>query len=65
MILSINTVHCEWDEWKIGECDKSCSGGVRTNTRKVKVDAQHGGDECNGSSSATETCNAHECTGNT
>ena len=56
-------VHCEWNEWKIGECDKSCGGGFRTNTRTVKVDAKHGGEVCAGSSTITESCNVQECPG--
>ena len=58
-----NIVDCEWDEWKTGECDEPCGGGMRTNTRIPKVDAQHGGEECTGSSSITESCNQHECPG--
>ena len=62
LLQIINIVDCEWDDWKLGECDKSC--GVRTITREVKVEAQHGGDECKGLSSATVPCNAEECPGN-
>ena len=61
--LFAKLVDCEWDEWQTGECDEPCGGGMRTNTRVPKVDAQHGGEECTGSSSITESCNVHECPG--
>ena len=56
-------VHCEWDDWVIGECDKECGGGMRTNTRTEKVSAEHGGEECPGPASVDESCNVHECPG--
>ena len=56
-------VDCEWDEWKTGICSKTCGGGSRTNTRTAKIDAAHGGEECNGTSSITENCNTQECPG--
>merc|ERR1711981_622977 len=54
-------VHCEWNDWTIGECSRSCGGGERTNTRDKKVSAEHGGDECEGLASITESCNVQEC----
>ena len=59
-----SVVDCEWDEWNIGRCSKTCGGGMVTNTRVPKVDVQHGGEECTGSSTVTESCNVHECPGN-
>ena len=56
-------VDCEWDVWQIGKCSEECGGGVRTNTRAPRVEADHGGKECQGVSSMTESCNVHECTG--
>ena len=56
---------CEWDEWKLGECSKTCGGGERTNTRDTKVRAAHGGDECSGSSTVNEPCSVEECPGKT
>merc|ERR1712179_534223 len=54
-------VHCEWNDFVIGECDKECGGGMRTNTRTEKQGAQHGGEECPGPASIEESCNVHEC----
>ena len=56
-------VDCEWDDWEIGVCDKSCGGGLRTNLREPKMDALHGGEECTGNSTVTESCNVQECKG--
>ena len=56
-------VHCEWNEWIIGECSKSCGGGTRVNERTEKVTAQHGGDKCPGPTSIEESCNVQECPG--
>jgi len=54
-------IHCEWNDWLVGECTVSCGGGVRTNTRDNIVSAEHGGDECTGLSSLEESCNVDEC----
>ena len=62
--LVYSLVHCEWTDWKIGECDKPCGGGVRTNTRTIKIEARFGGEECKGSSNETENCNVMGCLGN-
>jgi hypothetical protein len=56
-------VDCEWDEWQVEECDKTCGGGLFTKTRVPKVDEQHGGEACTGHSSVTESCNVQECPG--
>ena len=60
---TLNVVHCEWNDWKIGDCSKICGGGSRTNTRTKKLSAAHGGDECNGPTSIQEGCNVQECPG--
>ena len=59
-----NAVHCEWHDWMLGECSKSCGGGMLTKTRKEKVAAQHGGEECPGVDTIEESCNVQECPGN-
>ena len=56
-------VDCEWDEWQVGECDKTCGGGLFNKTRVPKVDEQHGGKACTDHSSVTESCNVQECPG--
>ena len=56
-------VHCEWEEWQIGECSKSCGGGVVTKTRTKKTLAAHGGEECEGETEISESCNVQECPG--
>ena len=53
-------VICVWNEWQIGECSKTCAGGMRTNTRTKKVEEAHGG-TCQGEASLQETCNAQKC----
>ena len=59
-----NVVHCEWDDWVLGECSKSCGGGTLTQTRQVKVESQHGGEECTGADTLEVSCNVDECPGN-
>ena len=44
-----------------GECSKSCGGGMQTQTRQVKVEAQHGGKECQGVDTLKVSCNVQEC----
>ena len=61
--LIFHLVHCEWNDFVIGECDKECGGGMRTNTRTEKQGAQHGGEECPGPASIEESCNVQECPG--
>ena len=61
--MPFKLLDCKWDEWNIGECSEECGGGIRTNTRKPKVEAEHGGEDCSGSPSITESCNVQECPG--
>ena len=56
-------VDCVWSNWTIGECDKTCGGGFRTNSRAPTPEAQHGGEECTGHPTVTESCNIQECPG--
>ena len=55
-------VVCEWSEWEIGECSRSCGGGVRTNYRAMTTEALF--TECEGEGSGDEDCNEHDCPGN-
>ena len=57
-------VDCQWEEWEVGACTKTCGGGTRIDTRHEKVQAAHGGAECSGLSNTTKACNLHECPGN-
>ena len=41
----------------------TCGGGNRTKTRTEKVSSAFGGEECEGLSSITESCNVQECPG--
>merc|ERR1739845_89477 len=54
-------IHCEWDDWVLGECSKSCGGGLLTQTRQVKAEAEHGGEECPGVDTLEVSCNIDEC----
>ena len=65
LYLFYDIVDCEWNEWIIGTCSSSCGGGLRTNTRSKIVSAEHDGEDCNGTTSITESCNVKECPGNT
>ena len=56
-------MHCEWNDWIIGDCSKSCGGGNRRNIRTENVTAQHGGDACNGTNTVEESCDVQECPG--
>ena len=66
VFLIYDIVDCEWDDWTIGNCSSSCGGGTRTNTRSKKVNAEHGGEECDDvATSIEESCNVQECPGHT
>ena len=56
-----NVVQCEWDDWVVGECSKTCGGGMQTQTRKVKHEAQFGGEDCPGKHTLEISCNVQEC----
>ena len=53
---------CEWSEWQLGECSKSCDGGIRTNTRTKTIEEVNGG-VCKGGEITEETCNTESCPG--
>ena len=61
--LMYGVADCEWNDWIIGDCSKTCGGGTRTDTRTPKKSAEHGGQECDGPTSVTESCNVQECPG--
>ena len=61
--LVLDAVHCEWNDWVIGDCSVTCGEGIRTNTRTQKEAAQFGGDGCEGLTSSTESCYDQDCPG--
>ena len=63
-IIRVNKllVDCEWAQWVLGECSKTCGGGERTNLRDKKIRERNGG-TCSGTPTDTETCNVDFCPG--
>ena len=59
-LLFILAVHCEWDEWILGECSATCGAGTRTNTRVKLVEESNGG-TCDGQTIEIEECQVSEC----
>ena len=60
--LLITVIHCEWDDWVIGECSRSCGTGTRTNNRTKLVEEANGG-TCSGQPSEIVECNTQPCPG--
>ena len=59
-------VDCEWNDWTIGDCSRTCAGGLRTNSRTKKREEINGTDEvgiCEGDTTMEEECNTQNCTG--
>ena len=56
-------VNCEWTDWEISECSKTCGGGKRTKARDTKIKASHNGKECSGLAIVDEDCNMQFCPG--
>ncbi|XP_033122270.1 thrombospondin-2-like isoform X2 [Anneissia japonica] len=56
-------VHGGWSEWELWDtCTKSCNGGLRSRSRTCDNPVpQFGGDDCDDSSSVTESCNVQGC----
>ena len=50
-----------WSDWTWGECSKSCGNGTQNGTRTISQAAQHGGSNCTGSSTSTQSCNTNAC----
>ena len=57
---NFSAIHCEWDEWVIGECSDSYGTGTRTNTRDKLVVESNGG-TCTGKPTEIEECNTNPC----
>ena len=56
-------IDCQWDDWRIGECSKTCGGGQRLNIRNRKIEAANGGKDCLGRSTETVGCYEGDCPG--
>ena len=49
-----------WGEWSV--CSRSCDGGAQTRTRTcTNPPPMHGGKQCPGPTSETQSCNSHFC----
>jgi len=60
----VPAINCEWNDWQVGECSKTCAGGSRTNTRTKKIEEANGTDEdgvCEGEATMDEECNTQNC----
>ena len=58
-------INCKWGafgEWS--QCTKTCGVGTQTRSRVKTQKAEHGGAECEGSSSEMRACNLMTCPGN-
>ena len=56
----IPPVHCEWNDWQLGECSKTCGGGTRINSRTKKTEEANGG-ICEGEAIMQDVCNTQAC----
>ena len=55
---NIILVNCTWNTWHVGACSVTCGEGVRVNHRTKLQEELHGGTECEGETTETETCSA-------
>ena len=53
-------VDCEWNDWIVGECSKTCGDGTRTKDRTKNVTESNGG-TCPGEFFEIEACKTQEC----
>ena len=56
-------VDCQWNEWEIGECSKTCGKGVQIDTREKLEEEQFGGEPCTGEATRQKDCNVGKCPG--
>lgn len=57
-------VDCVWEGWsEWSPCSASCEGGTESRSRGYEQIAEHGGEECQGSSFEQKECNQHKCPG--
>ncbi len=57
------SVDCEWNDWPDDwtVCSQNCGGGTQTKTRSKRVEAQYGGQECEGDEQIVQSCNTTAC----
>ena len=56
-------VECQWNEWRVGDCNKSCGKGFRIKTRTPKSKTNGLMEDCSGPSTVLESCSIRECPG--
>ena len=55
---------CQYEEWgEMSACSKKCGGGTQSRTRGIKVEKAHGGEDCEGDATETQSCNDQPCQG--
>lgn len=55
-------IDCLWLTWSSWSgCSTTCGGGVRTRTRDMAIQAEHGGVACVGAAKETPKCNLDAC----
>ena len=58
--LQYDIVQCDWNDWKIEECSRTCGEGHQTKKRTLR-NADQNATSC-GHSTLTEPCNVKSCT---
>ena len=58
--IKYNIEKCEFGDWKVGQCSKSCGGGQRLDNRSL-LDPSANKSSC-GPLSKVVPCNVHSCT---
>uniref|UniRef100_A0A6C0CT81 Spondin-like TSP1 domain-containing protein n=1 Tax=viral metagenome TaxID=1070528 RepID=A0A6C0CT81_9ZZZZ len=54
-------INCSLSLWKDGECNVSCGGGMKRQTRTVLVQNAYGGSPCTESLTQNVSCNSQPC----
>lgn len=63
--MTTSTVDGNWGAWTFGPCSVTCGYGSRTKTRSCDNPAPaHGGKDCSGKDSDTESCLDQYCVAN-